>query len=158
MVTDNEQLPFIIWKGFISHPPFVDCSFIKLVATTVLLNTVLWYASKTWGTFAETTSVTVPLCRYKRSSRRSVSEAVPHFTNLCVYEISALQKKLCDFRHSCDTNTCLEKSSKGQIATLLIVVTPATIMNHTPMSTSSHLLLPLVAKQQPTKGHEVCVH
>jgi len=101
----------------------------------------------------ETTSVTVPLCRYKQSSRRSVSEAVPHFTNLCVYEISALQKKPSDFRHSCATNTCLEKSSKVQIATLLIVVTPATIMSHyhTPMSTYYYLWLLSNSQQRDMK-------
>ena len=53
---------------------------------------------KKWHTFVETTSIILPLCRYKRnsgrhkcSSRRSASEAAPRFGNLCVYEPSALR-------------------------------------------------------------------
>ena len=42
---------------------------------------------------AETISITVLLCRYKCSSRRSISEAALHFGYLCVYEPSTLQKK-----------------------------------------------------------------
>jgi len=64
---------------------------------------------------AETTSMTVWLCRYKlistrhkRSSGRPVSEAALYFGNLCVYEPSGYRKKPSDMQHSCATNACLE--------------------------------------------------
>ena len=52
------------------------------------------YASikKRW-TFLETISIAVLLCHYKCSSGRSISEAAPHFWNLCVYEPSTLRRK-----------------------------------------------------------------
>ena len=59
-------------------------------------------------THLETTFVTVPLCHYKRSSRRhkcssrrSISKAGPCFWKLCVYEPSAPLKMPSDLRHKC---------------------------------------------------------
>ena len=78
---------------------------------------------KKWHAFVDTTSIPVPLCRYKRSSGRhkwSCKQSCSAFQNVLVYEASTLwkkpsysQKKPSNLRCSCTTNAHSEKCSEG---------------------------------------------
>jgi len=94
------------WKpqaGFSkSHKRFIDNLY------------VIRYTSIKWCAFAETISITVLLCHYKRSSRRhkpssgrSVSKAAPRCGNMCINPVLfrrslPLQKKPSDLRKPSD--------------------------------------------------------
>ena len=87
--------------------------------------------------------------RHKRCSGRSISKAVPHFRNLCVYKPNALRNKPSDLQCRCATKEHLAKRSEGQCHLFLkfffmlyIVVPSHEAMHNSDDKCNSHTLTP----------------
>jgi len=79
--------------------------------TQMVLLPVYSTHQKVWHSFAETTSIAVPLCRYRRSSGRSTSKAAPHLWNLCVMNPGFLEEAFQFAAQLCHKHTFRKKNT-----------------------------------------------